>query len=216
MFTPEFQTKKQDLNLVCKKRPHSWRDTHCGVYVRMGVSCDGVMLSTYVETVLLRLWHSHALFYATLLTLRLPPIIHCTTSKQLWVVVMQILHSSPAVSRRCANENQFCFKKKELTFLGTLCSMRAKNHNTSLQGFSYGIDERWDSDGEREGFRGEEQRTRGEWKVRKNGCAKYRELSKNKKKGHGNKKRGWGLGGFYSQVFLPFEEGIPPFKEENN
>lgn len=55
-------------------------------------------------------------FYATLLTLRLPPIIHCTTSKQLWVVVMQILHSSPAVSRRCANENQFCFKKKKVNF----------------------------------------------------------------------------------------------------
>lgn len=120
-------------------------------------------------------------------------------------------------------KTSFALKKKkktvsflELTFLGTLCSMRAKNHNTSLQGFSYGIDVKWDSDGEREGFRGQEQRTRGEWKVRKNVCAKYRELSKNKKKGHGNKKRGWGLGGFYSQVFLPFEEGIPPFKEENN
>lgn len=25
-----------------------------------------------------------------------------------------------------------------------------------------------------------------------------------------------GGGGFHSQVFLPFEEGISPFKEENN
>lgn len=45
-------------------------------------------------------------------------------------------------------------------------------------------------------------------KVRKNGCSKYRELQKTKTREPANKNRRVGV--FYSRVFLPFEEGIPP------
>lgn len=61
---------------------------------------------------------------------------------------------------------------------------------------------------EKRGRKGSEVRNEGVRSVRKNGFAKYRELQKEKKKEHGDKKRRGG--GFYSQVFLPFEEGIPP------
>lgn len=173
------------------------------------------MLWTYVETVLLHLWHSHALFTQLYLLYVFHPssiVQHPNYSGLLsckYCILPLLLADGVQMKTSFALK-----KKKELTFLGTLCSMRAKNHNTSLQGFSNGIDERWDSDGEREGFRGEEQRTRGERKVRRMAAQNTGSCRRTRRKGMAIKREGGGWGASTHRCFFPLKRGFLPLRKK--